>query len=309
VVPCRVISCAREAGGRVGDRNLFTFRVGYAGRSWEIRVGRTAGIAAAAILGGLFVLLTHGIYDIRDNISKLRELRALRDRVSEQNLTLYNLHAKFEGLMAEVERLRSMDNRLKSLAKSNDAIRGGDIAGVGGGETPETAAVNRLDRLLDLKFDRMKKELLVDVKDLDVIGEKLESRRLLLEGMPRGWPVRGSLSSGFGVRTSPFTDTPVFHHGLDIVARQGAPVLAAASGNVVKSGYEALLGNVVVLDHCTGYRSMYAHLSSRQVREGDFVNRGEELGKVGATGRTTGPHLHYEVRVNGLPVNPTRFLN
>jgi murein DD-endopeptidase MepM/ murein hydrolase activator NlpD len=293
----------------VRDRSLFTFRVGYAGRSWEIRVGRTAGIAAAAILGGLFVLLTHGIYDIRDNLSKLRELRALRDRVSEQNLTLYNLHAKFEGLMAEVERLRSMDNRLKSLAKSNSSIRGGDIAGIGGGETPETAAVNRLDRLLDLKFDRMKKELLVDVKDLDVIGERLENRRLLLESMPRGWPVRGSLSSGFGVRISPFTDTPVFHHGLDIVARQGATVLAAASGNVVKSGYEALLGNVVVLDHGTGYRSMYAHLSSRQVREGDFVNRGEDLGKVGATGRTTGPHLHYEVRVNGLPVNPARFLN
>lgn len=291
------------------DRNLFTFRLGYAERSWEIRVGRTAGIAAAAVLGVLFVLLTHGIYDIRDNFSKLRELRGLRERVSEQNLALYNLHAKFEGLMAEVERLRSMDNRLKSLAKSNSAIRGGEIAGVGGSETPEAAVANRLDLLLDLKFDRLKKELLVDVKDLDMLGENLESRRLLLESMPRGWPVRGSLSSGFGIRTSPFTDTAVFHHGLDIVARQGAPVLATASGTVVKSGFEALVGNVVVLDHGTGYRSMYAHLSSRQVAEGDFVNRGEELGKVGATGRTTGPHLHYEVRVNGLPVNPTRFLN
>lgn len=291
------------------DRNLFTFRLGYAERSWKIRVGRTAGIAAAAVLGVLFVLLTHGIYDIRDNFSKLRELRGLRERVSEQNLALYNLHAKFEGLMAEVERLRSMDNRLKSLAKSNSAIRGGEIAGVGGSETPEAAVANRLDLLLDLKFDRLKKELLVDVKDLDMLGENLESRRLLLESMPRGWPVRGSLSSGFGIRTSPFTDTAVFHHGLDIVARQGAPVLATASGTVVKSGFEALVGNVVVLDHGTGYRSMYAHLSSRQVAEGDFVNRGEELGKVGATGRTTGPHLHYEVRVNGLPVNPTRFLN
>jgi hypothetical protein len=292
----------------VRDRSLFTFRLGYAGRSWEVRVGRTAGIAAAAVLGVLFVLLTHGIHDIRDNFSKLRELRSLRERVSEQNLTLYNLHAKFEGLMAEVERLRSMDNRLKSLAKSNNAIRGGEIAGVGGGETPETTAANRLDRLLELKFDRMKRELLVDVKDLDMLGEKLESRRLLLESMPRGWPVRGSLSSGFGVRTSPFTDTPVFHHGLDIVAREGVPCWRPLR-TVVRSGYEALLGNVVVVDHGTGYRSMYAHLSSRQAREGDFVNRGEELGKVGATGRTTGPHLHYEVRVNGLPVNPTRFLN
>jgi murein DD-endopeptidase MepM/ murein hydrolase activator NlpD len=290
-----------------GD-SLFTFRVGYAGRCWEIRVGRTAAICAASVTAVLFVLLTQGIYDIRENLSKLRELRSLRERVSEQNLTLYNLHAKFEGLMAEVARLRSMDNRLKSMERSNESL-GGAATGVGGTETPEGSVASRLDRLLDLKFDRMKKDLLVDVEDLDRIGEKLDSRRVLLESMPRGWPVRGILSSGFGVRNSPFTDTPVFHHGLDIVAGKGSPVRATAPGTVVKSAFEALLGNVVIVDHGAGYRSVYAHLSSRSVEEGAFVDRGEEMGCVGSTGRTTGPHLHYEVRVNGLQVNPARFLN
>jgi murein DD-endopeptidase MepM/ murein hydrolase activator NlpD len=290
-------------------RHLFTFRVGYAGRSREFRIGRTAAIAAASVLGVLFVLLTQGIYDIRDNISKLRELRALRERVSEQNLSLYHLDAKFEGLSAEVERLRAMDNRIRSLVKANDSLRRGASPGVGGSETPEASAANRLDRLLDLKFDRMKKDLLVDVSDLDVLGEQLDSRRLLLESVPGGWPVRGILSSVFGVRNSPFTETPVFHHGLDIIARPGTPVTASASGVVVKSGYEALYGNIVVIDHGAGYRSVYAHLASRSVEEGAFVNRGEEVGNVGSTGRSTGPHLHYEVRVNGLPVNPARFLN
>ena len=290
------------------EHPLFTFRMGYAGRYWEIRVGRTAAICAASVTAVLFVLLTQGIYDIRENLSKLRELRSMRDRVSEQNLTLYNLHAKFEGLMAEVARLRSMDNRLKSMERSNESLRGA-ATGVGGTETPEGFAAARLDRLLELKFDQMKKDLLVDVKDLDMLGEKLDRRRVLLETMPRGWPVRGMLSSGFGVRNSPFTDTPVFHHGLDIVARKGTPVLATAPGTVVKSAYEAPLGNVVIVDHGTGYRSVYAHLSSRSVEEGAFVDRGEEMGKVGDTGRTTGPHLHYEVRVNGLQVNPARFLN
>ena len=290
------------------EHHLFTFRVGYAGRCWEIRVGRTAAICAASAMAVLFVLLTQGIYDIRENLSKLRELRSLRDRVSEQNLTLYNLHAKFEGLMADVARLRSMDYRLRSLQRS-DASPGSAAAGVGGTETPEGTAASRLDRLLDVKFDQMKKDLLVDVKDLDRIGERLDRRRVLLESMPRGWPVRGMLSSGFGVRNSPFTDTPVFHHGLDIVATKGTPVLATAPGTVVKSAYEALLGNVVIVDHGAGYRSVYAHLVSRSVQEGEFVDRGEEMGQVGATGRTTGPHLHYEVRVNGLQVNPARFLN
>jgi murein DD-endopeptidase MepM/ murein hydrolase activator NlpD len=289
--------------------HLFTFRVGYAGRSREIRVGRTAAMVAASVLGVLFVLLTQGIYDIRDNISKLHELRALRERVSEQNLALYHLDTKFEGLLAEVERLRAMDNRVRSLVKANDSLRRKSPPGVGGAETPETSAANRLDKLLDLKFDRMKKDLLVDVNDLDVLGEILVSRRLLLESVPGGWPVRGTLSSVFGVRNSPFTETPVFHHGLDIVAPAGATVQASASGFVAKSGYEALYGNVVVVDHGAGYRSVYGHLSSCSVEEGAFVNRGEELGKVGSTGRSTGPHLHYEVRVNGLPVNPARFLN
>ncbi|MGE5246771.1 MAG: M23 family metallopeptidase [Verrucomicrobiota bacterium] len=289
------------------EHHLFTFRVGYAGRSWEVRVSRTSAICAVSVVAFLFVLLTQGIYDIRENLSKLRELRSLRERVSEQNLALYDLQAKFEGLMAEVARLRSMDYRLKWLAKGNDPP-GSVAAGIGGTETPEGAA-SRLDRLLDLKFEQMKKDLLVDVKDLDTIGERLDRRRVLLESIPRGWPVRGMLSSAFGVRNSPFTDTPVFHHGLDIVARTGTPVLATAPGTVVKSAYEALLGNVVIVDHGDGYRSVYAHLSSRSVEEGTFIDRGEEMGRVGATGRTTGPHLHYEVRVNGLQVNPARFLN
>src|SRR5512139_1177203 len=103
----------------------------------EFLVRRTAAAVGASVLGVLFVLLTQGIYDIRDNISKLRELRALRERVSEQDVTLYQLHTKFEGLVAEVERLRAMDHRVQTLAKVNESLRAGEGAGVGGAETPE----------------------------------------------------------------------------------------------------------------------------------------------------------------------------
>ncbi|MEW6719438.1 MAG: M23 family metallopeptidase [Thermodesulfobacteriota bacterium] len=291
------------------EQQLITIRVGYAGRNFGIRLGRTAVISVAVAAAAVFVLLTQGIYDIRDNLSKLRELRSLRERVSEQELALHGLHAKFEGLVAEVDRLRSMDNRLKSLDINNNPVGAGRRSGIGGGETPEASAAGRIDLILDREFDRLKKDVLVQVTNLDLLGERLEARRTFLESLPKGWPVRGVLSSTFGVRNSPFTGTPVFHHGLDIVTGLGTAVSATGPGTVVKSAFEALMGNVIEVDHGAGYRTVYAHLSSRSVGEGASVSRGDELGKVGATGRATGPHLHYEVRVDGLRVNPARFLN
>ena len=157
---------------------------------------------------------------------------------------------------------------------------------------------------------RLREEVVERLAVLDPLAGPGDLRgRPRREAVPGDWPVRGTLSSVFGVRNSPFPETPVFHHGLDIVARAGAPVQASASGVVVKSGYESLYGNLVIVDHGAGDRTAYAQLSSRSVEEGAFVNRGEELGKVGSTGRSTGPHLHYEVRVNGLPGNPARFLH
>ena len=293
----------------------FVLRIGYGDRAREFRIGRKGLSAAVAAFALLFFALTHFLYDYRENISNLRDLRAMRQRVSEQDLNLYNLYSKFESLQTEVERLRAVDARVRSLVRINQKLRPGasrdkgKSEGLGGMETQEVAAQTRLDRLLDLRFEQLKRDVLVDVKDLEVICEELDSRRVVLESAPAMWPVRGILSSGFGVRTSPFTETKVFHHGLDIIARQGAPVKAAAAGKVVRSGYESLFGNVVVLDHGHGYRTLYAHLGERRVAADEIVQKGNPVGTVGRTGRTTGSHLHYEVHVNGLPVNPFRFLN
>ncbi len=292
----------------------FVIRVSVGGRSRELRLGRRSQVAAAAAVAVLFVLFTQFIYDFRENWGKARELNSLRQRISEQNLTLYSLHAKFESLETEVERLRMLDSRVKSMVKLDSEgrpqlVRKSAPTGVGGSELQEIATEKRLDRLLDLRLGQLKQDLLVDVKDLETVCERLDSRRVFLESLPSIWPVRGMLTSGFGVRMSPFTDTRVFHHGLDIAASTGTPVRAAAPGKVVRSGYEALLGNFIVLEHESGYRTVYGHLSERTVADAAMVRTGDVIGKVGDTGRTTGPHLHYEVQVNGLPVNPIRFLN
>jgi len=288
-----------------------TLRVGYGGHAREFRLGRTGQIAASVLLALLFAAVSHSIYDMRESAARAREISALRRQVSEQNLTLYGLYARFEGLETEFERLRAVDARVRALVRITGAApaRPAVPAGIGGAETPGERAPDRLDRLLDLRLGRLEEEVLVQVTDLEQVCERLDVRRVFLESLPSIWPVRGPLSSGYGIRVSPFTETEVFHQGVDIMARPGTPVRAAAAGRVVRSGSEALLGNVVEVDHGHGYRTVYAHLAERLVEAGAVVQKGDPVGKVGATGRTTGPHLHYEVRLNGLPLNPLRFVN
>jgi len=124
---------------------------------------------------------------------------------------------------------------------------------------------------------------------------------------PSLWPVEGRLMSPFGSRTDPFSDEGEFHKGVDISAVTGTPVQVAADGIVVHAEVESGYGKLIVVDH-GGYQTYYAHLSRFFVHTGDAVRRGESIGATGSTGRVTAPHLHYEVRMGGAPVNPTRFL-
>jgi murein DD-endopeptidase MepM/ murein hydrolase activator NlpD len=120
--------------------------------------------------------------------------------------------------------------------------------------------------------------------------------------------VDGWFSSNFGYRIDPFSGMQSFHEGIDFPAEAGTPVVAAASGKVVESGYQPHYGKIVAIDHGNGLVSRYAHASEVHVNEGDLVVRGQRVASVGSTGRSTGPHLHFEVRLNGVPQNPARFL-
>jgi murein DD-endopeptidase MepM/ murein hydrolase activator NlpD len=125
---------------------------------------------------------------------------------------------------------------------------------------------------------------------------------------PGMWPVEGRLLSSFGQRNDPFSGEGAYHAGVDIAAPSGTPVQATASGTVTQLGGINGYGKLVIVDHGNGYETYYAHLSQINVIEGQQIRRGETIGEVGSTGRATGPHLHYEVRLNNVPVNPYRFL-
>ena len=120
--------------------------------------------------------------------------------------------------------------------------------------------------------------------------------------------MRGLLNSGFGARTDPITGEGAFHPGLDISTRRDEPVLATAAGVVIRSGWAGDYGQMVEIDHGTGYRTVYGHLASILVKEGQKVQRGERVGLVGSTGRATGPHLHYEVRQGDRILNPLEYI-
>jgi murein DD-endopeptidase MepM/ murein hydrolase activator NlpD len=127
-------------------------------------------------------------------------------------------------------------------------------------------------------------------------------------GIPALWPVRGLVTSPFGVRSSPWDGDSEMHAGMDIGAQYGNPVVAAAGGEVVFAGRDSGYGGLIVIDHGSRMHTLYAHLSALYVRAGQTVRGGQPIGAVGSTGRSTGAHLHYEVRVNGSPVDPRRFL-
>jgi murein DD-endopeptidase MepM/ murein hydrolase activator NlpD len=136
----------------------------------------------------------------------------------------------------------------------------------------------------------------------------LDRQKSILASTPSVWPARGWVSSGFGYRLSPFTNEKELHRGLDICARKGAPVIAPADGVVSYVELDPGYGRTVIINHGYGLNTMYAHLDKVHVKKGQAVRRHQEIAQVGDSGRTTGAHLHYEIQLNGLPVNPLRYI-
>jgi murein DD-endopeptidase MepM/ murein hydrolase activator NlpD len=140
------------------------------------------------------------------------------------------------------------------------------------------------------------------------LSDFLKKQKSLLTCTPSIRPTKGWLSSPFGYRISPFTNQREFHKGVDIATRIGTPVVATADGLVVSAGREGHYGNMVTINHGYSLKTRYGHLHKFRVKKGAQVKRGQIIGEVGRSGRCTGPHLHYEVHLDGVPVNPLRYV-
>ncbi len=230
------------------------------------------------------------------------------------------LEKKVREIQAQVAKVRKLDEKLRVIANLKPAVREGEnLWGVGGipedlgassAEMVNTLPPEESERIRQLHYDlfRLEKLSKFEQKSLKELHDKLISRKDLLDSTPSIRPAYGFETSGFGYRISPFTGHKQFHEGLDIANRKGTPVIAPANGLVVFTGRKGGFGNLIIIDHGHGITTRFGHLSKILVKVGQHVKRGEKIAEIGNTGRSTGPHLHYEVRLNGVPVNPRRYI-
>jgi murein DD-endopeptidase MepM/ murein hydrolase activator NlpD len=230
-------------------------------------------------------------------------------RLRGENLALATKAKAYEEnagrLQQRVLALQSIVTKLGLMAGVEESVPESQIGGVGGLTRLETTAPS-LDMAASLEgMDHTVSALTEKSEQLQTY---FQDQRQVLASTPSIWPVRGYLSAAFGNRKDPFTGMPDFHPGIDISTPRGTKVVAPADGVVIFTGKKGGYGNAIVIDHGYGIVTRYAHLDGFNVRPGQRVRRGDVIGFVGSTGRSTAPHLHYEVWVNDQTRNPVQFI-
>lgn len=251
------------------------------------------------------------------------DLRAENERLKSEVTSLAKRVATVDAHLADVRRF---DEKLRSMTDLRDDGRELAMGPLRQGEQElnatahvdhpfavptavEDPVTEKLTRtLLDSRLDGLAREAQRQASSLGEMVDRFNRRDGLLPSTPTTWPAKGWITSTFGPREDPFTGERIMHLGIDLAAPEGAQVRAPAAGTVVFVGERSAYGNMIAIDHGRGIATHYAHLSRVLVDVGDTVTRGQHIGGVGNTGRSTGPHLHYEVRVNGVPVNPRRYV-
>jgi murein DD-endopeptidase MepM/ murein hydrolase activator NlpD len=221
----------------------------------------------------------------------------------EQRAALQDVYARIVELRREVEGWRTIHARLFDAFGPDST---GKDRGIGGRATPVDRApgfISPQDELM-----RLADALAEETRSLRMLDQLMMRAGKMISALPNRWPVRGAVNSEFGTRVSPWTSNSEFHSGVDIRAEKGTPVQAPATGTVSHAGPNAEYGLTVILDHGNEIRSLYGHLSQIAVKVGDRVERGARLGLTGNTGRSSGPHLHYEILVKNQPVNPRAYI-
>jgi murein DD-endopeptidase MepM/ murein hydrolase activator NlpD len=274
-------------------------------RPW-LRTG--AWIVGGAALFGLVTLIHY--FSLLGSASENRVLKEENAQLRSQILLVQEKVAHISATLDRVERfdakLRTAVTQLQDPEK-NLAVGPLSPAPGEGPVVPGPAPAAQAGAALPQRLDALQAEAARQESSLSELHEYFEDQKSMLASTPSIWPTRGWLTSEFGVRLDPYSAERGMHRGVDIATPYGAPVLAPSDGTVVFAGVEGSYGKVLVIDHGYGVKTRYGHLSEIFAAPGERVKRGARVAAVGNTGRSTGPHLHYEVRVNGIPENPRRF--
>jgi len=277
-------------------------------------------VAVACAVAALPVLI--GVGAAWRAKSEVASLYASHEALDVENM---NYRAATEALADQISSLQSTISELGSrsaldpaLAKSMEKLpafvknraMGGGTTAPGATRKPDASYARTLSALAnpDDTFGLLRSLLEGLETRLDVVRVDVEKRNALAAATPSIWPVAGWLSSRMGTRTDPVTGGAEYHQGLDIAGGKGQPVYASGAGTVRRANYQGGYGNLIVIDHGFGLETRYGHLSAFSVKPGAKVKRGDLIGRMGATGKATGTHLHYEVLANGRLLNPLQLL-
>ena len=231
-------------------------------------------------------------------------------------LAQYNvLSRRLDEALGVMQGIQQRDDNLYRVVLQADPVADAvRKAGYGG--------TNRYEDLMDLanadlvvnttqKMDMLNRQLYIQSKSFDEVVELFKGQDEMLQSIPAIQPVANKdlkrTASGYGMRIDPIYKTAKFHAGMDFSANTGTPVYATGNGRVKKAGWQSGFGKIIIVDHGFGYETWYAHLNKYNVRVGQKVIRGEVIGEVGNTGKSTGPHLHYEVHLKGKVMNPVNY--
>jgi murein DD-endopeptidase MepM/ murein hydrolase activator NlpD len=271
-------------------------------RRLKIRRGLVTAVATGALLFvGFFSFLVYSQFNVQLEQSELLRLRLVN---GQQRHDLQRLGTDVELLREEMASLAETEARVRQLADFDSSPKAVPVAigGIPDGGNADVVdeiqqRVNQLQLAIDLR--RQSQE---NVRNL------LNDQVSISRATPKGWPTKGWITSYFGMRQIPNGTGRRIHEGLDIAANVGTPVYATADGIVARVEYSKSYGKTVVVDHGYGYRTLYAHNSRNSVKRGTRVQRGDKIAEVGNTGISTGPHVHYEVQLNGVPIDPRKSL-
>jgi murein DD-endopeptidase MepM/ murein hydrolase activator NlpD len=270
-----------------------------------------AAVAVVVLIG--VVMAAHYV----SVVAEARENPNLRDENLKLKSELAVIREQLQHVGQTLDRVERFDQKLRAITLLSDPQRNlamgpTEQPPLGGGANGENQFVRSKDaegpQVLAQKLDKLSAEATRQEQSLQELQAYFQDQKSLLASVPSVWPTRGWVTSDFGSRLDPYTSERVMHAGLDIAGPHGKEVVSPSDGTVVFAGLEGGYGNVVVLDHGYGIKTRYGHLSSIKVKSGERVKRGDVIAALGNTGRSTGPHLHYEVRVNGIAQNPRKFI-
>ena len=279
------------------------------------RALRLLAVGAGAVVGIVAAASIFSIYTLTHSYLHEAEAAQLREANRIQQEQIRQIAKKASALGQEVDAIQRTEDGLRALvgappAETDSAVQEGDAAPAPTGGAPHALTTDEVGEALTMLEERTAVRR-TSIGQLAAMMQKdVPGASSFLGGdtpvtTPTGWPTNGFISSGYGLRWN----GAEFHQGIDIAAEMGTPIVATADGVVTIAGWNAGgYGNMVDIDHGSGVSTRYGHASAVVVTPGQRVRRGQIIAYVGSTGHSTGPHLHYEVRLSGQPVNPTSYL-